>query len=122
VQRTCVAAAGLYCGMGMVIPVAPTVASIVAVILVRILVWTKTKSIVWNVTVCGLAMLAAFASIEGSEMSVFYGFWTGVGFGSLGVGIIELGRGMVNRVPAERFKQASNILFGIKNKSDDTDE
>lgn len=93
--KTGVCAAGLYCGLGLTVPIAPTVAACLAVVLVRVLVWTKTKSVVWNVTVCLLAMLAAGVTVEGSEINVFRAFWLGVGYGGLGVGIIEIGKSNV---------------------------
>jgi len=74
------------------VPIAPTVAACLAVVLVRVLVWTKTKSIVWNLAVCALAMLGAIVTVEGSEINVFRAFWLGVGYGALGVGIIEMGK------------------------------
>lgn len=115
--KTCVAAAGLYCGMGMVVPVAPTIAAMIAVIIVRYLVWTKTKSFGWNFAVCSLAMLASFVSIEGSKISVFYGFWLGVGYGALGVGIIEIGKSTISKALGERLRSAAEALFGIKPKN-----
>lgn len=90
--KLCVAAAGVYCGLGLNVPIAPTIVAMFAVAMVRILVWTKTKSLVWNGTVCALAMLAAFVTIEGSEYNVFRAFWLGVGYGAIGVGIIEIGK------------------------------
>lgn len=92
VVKGCAAAAGVYCGLGLELPIAPTIVAVMAVVLVRILVWTKGRSVLWNVSVCGLAALAAFATVEGSDLNVFRGFWVGVGYGALGVGIIELGK------------------------------
>lgn len=100
VTKTCAVAAGMYCGMGLAVPIWPTAAACVAVVLVRILVWTKTRSIAWNLTVCGLAIVAAIVTVEGSSMNPFRAFWLGVGYGGLGVGIIEIGK--------------SNILTGLK--------
>lgn len=39
-----------------------------------------------------LAMLAAFVTVEGSDMNTLRAFWSGVGYGGLGVGIIEAGK------------------------------
>lgn len=90
--KQCIAVAGTYCGIGLSIPIAPTLIAMFAVIMVRVLVWTKDRSIVWNLAICGLAMLAAFVTVEGSDMNSFRAFWYGVGYGGLGVGIIEIGR------------------------------
>jgi hypothetical protein len=82
----------MYCGLGLEVPIAPTIVACMAVAMVRALVWTRTKSIVWNIIVCALAVLAVFATLEGSHTSVFQGFWLGVGYGGIGVGIIEIGK------------------------------
>lgn len=98
----------------MAIPIAPTGAALVAVIFVRAIIWSKNQSIFWNVAVCGLCMLAALTTIEGTETSTFFGFWIGVGYGALGVSIIEFGKGIMNRGLKERFQKAGEVLFGIK--------
>jgi hypothetical protein len=95
VAKGCVAAAGIYCGVGLSVPIAPTIVALFAVVMVRVLVWTKNKGTGWNITVCALAMLAAFVSVEGSAMNVFRAFWLGVGYGAIGVGIIEMGKSAV---------------------------
>jgi hypothetical protein len=95
VTKGCAAAAGIYCGLGLEVPIAPTIVACFAVLLVRILVWTRTQSVPWNLAVCALAMLAAFATVEGSSLNVFRAFWLGVGYGALGVGIIEIGKSAI---------------------------
>lgn len=118
VAKSCVAVAGTYCGMGLNVPIAPTIVAIVAVLMVRFLIWTSTRSLRWNVTLCGLAMLAAFVTVEGSTLNVFKAFWVGVGYGAMGVTIIEFGSGVMNKALTERFSNAFQVLFNIKSKSD----
>lgn len=114
VTKTCVAAAGLWCGLGLNVPVAPTIVAMFAVIMVRILVWTKTKSILWNGTVCALAMLAVFVTIEGSDINVFRAFWYGVGYGAIGVGIIEIGKSQLVTALRVGLQTALRNLAGSK--------
>lgn len=110
------AAAGLYCGYGMSVPVAPTGAAIIAVILVRAVLWSKNQSIMWNAAICGLCIMATFTTIEGTETSTFFGFWIGVGYGAMGVGIIEFGKRLMSGALKERFAKASDVLFGVTPK------
>jgi hypothetical protein len=114
VTKTCVAAAGVYCGLGLEVPVAPTIVAMFAVVLVRVLVWTPARSIPWNVAVCLLAMLAAFASVEGSQLSVFRAFWLGVGYGALGVGIIEIGKSAVGTALRDGLRTVAKGVLGTK--------
>lgn len=114
-----VAAAGIWCGAGIMLPVAPTFVAIIAVIIVRGLVWTRTKSIFWNVLVCLLAILAAVTSIEGRDISVFRAFWLGVGYGAIGVGIIEIAKSAMIKALSARFAKAAGVLFGIKTPRDE---
>lgn len=110
VRKGCAAAAGLYCGLGFYVPIAPTLVALGAVLMVRILVWTRSKSIVWNGSVGLLASLATFSTMESTNFSVFTGFWIGVGYGALGVGIIEVGRGLVTTMVTDRFTSALSVL------------
>ena len=120
--KACVAAAGVYCGVGLTVPIIPTIVALLAVIMVRILIPNRNKSIIWNITVCGLAMLAAFSTIEGDNSSVFIGFWLGVGYGAVGVGIIEIGKSAVMKALGERFSNAAAVLFGIKSQGEQSDD
>jgi len=110
--KTCVAVAGTYCGLGLTVPIFPTLISIFAVGLVRVLVWTKTKSVGWNLTVCGLAMLAAFVTVEGSAMNSFRAFWLGVGYGAMGVSIVEVGK---SNITAALKSGLETVLRGLSN-------
>ena len=110
--KGCAAAAGIYCGLGLQVPVAPTIVAVAAVGLVRILVWTRTQSVVWNLTVCALAMLAAFATVEGSTINVFRAFWLGVGYGALGVGIIEIGKSAVGTALRNGLRTVAKGVLG----------
>lgn len=110
-SKACVMAAGVYCGLGFDIPIAATIVAITAVLMVRALVWTKTKSIAWNVAVCGLAMLGSFVTVENTTMSVFTGFWIGVSYGAVGVGIIELGKSMLGTIVADRLGSAFLLVL-----------
>lgn len=85
-----------------------------AVVMVRVLVWTKNRSIVWNVTVCGLAALAAFVTVEGSDYNVFRAFWLGVGYGGLGVGIVEIGKSSVATALREGLRTMAKGILGGK--------
>jgi len=112
VTKTCVTAAGLYCGIGMAVPIAPTIAGIGAVILVRTILWAKKQSIRWNLAVMALAMMATFVTVEGSQMSTFFGFWLGIGYGGMGQGIINLGRSSALSVFKQRFGEAAKVFMG----------
>lgn len=113
-SKECVAAAGIYCGMGVTLPIVPTAIAVIAVLIVRILVWTKNKSKKWNIAVCLLAILAAASTMEGTKISVFQAFWIGVGYGALGVGIIEVGKSTTFKEISARFGEAFSVLLGIK--------
>ena len=111
--RNCVAVAGTWCGIGLNVPIAPTLIALFAVFTVRLLVWTKGKSITWNVAVLLIAMLAAFVTVEQYQLNAFRAFWFGIGYGGIGVGIIEIGRTVVTGALGDRFKNAAGVLFGI---------
>ena len=110
--KGCAAAAGMYCGLGLSVPVAPTIVAMFAVVLVRVLVWTKGRSVTWNVAVCALAALAAFATVEGSDLNVFRAFWLGVGYGGLGVGIIEIGKSSLANALREGLRTIARGVLG----------
>ena len=116
ITKTCAAAAGVYCGLGLQVPVAPTIVACFAVILVRVLVWTRTQSILWNLTVCALAMLAAFVTVEGSTLNVFRAFWLGVGYGALGVSIIEIGKSAVGTALRDGLRTVAKGVLGGESK------
>lgn len=111
--KECVAVAGTYCGLGLSVPIVPTAVAVIAVVIVRILVWTKTQSPAWNVAVILLCSIAAFVTVEGSDMNTFRAFWTGVGYGALGVGIVEIGKSAMTSALRERFAKAMGVLFGV---------
>lgn len=112
ITKTCAAAAGVYCGLGLQVPVAPTIVACFAVILVRVLVWTRTQSVLWNLTVCALAMLAAFVTVEGSTLNVFRAFWLGVGYGALGVSIIEIGKSAIGTALRDGLRTVAKGVLG----------
>ena len=114
--KGCLAVAGTYCGLGLSVPLAPTLIAFFAVISVRLLVWTKTKSLTWNLAVLFIAALGAFVTVENYQLNAFRAFWIGIGYGGLGVGIIEIGKGALAKAVAERFGNAASVLFGIKPK------
>lgn len=113
-DKTCVSAAGLYCGLGMMVPVAPTVIAIGAAVVVRILLWSKKQSFMWNMCVMLLAALATFATMEGDSSSPFSGFWIGVGYGGAGQGIINMGRNAMMSTLKERMTKAVDAFLGTK--------
>lgn len=118
-SKTCVVAAGLYCGIGMAVPVAPTIAGIGAAIVVRALLWSKKESIAWNLGVMFLSMLATFVTLEGNQdSSTFFGFWIGVSYGGMGQGIITMGRSQVLNTFKERFGKALEVFMGTKPKGE----
>lgn len=121
-SKVCIAAAGIYCGAGLMIPIPATIVAIIAVIIVRGLVWTQTKSIPWNIAVCALAILGTIVSLEGKDISIFRAFWVGVGYGAVGVGIIEVGKSAMMKALTVRFASAASVLFGIKVPKDKIDE
>lgn len=83
----------------------------------RVLVWTKGRSVTWNIGVCGLAMLAALVTVEGSDLNVFRAFWLGVGYGGIGIGIIEVGKSSVATALREGLRtMAKGILGGTAAK------
>jgi hypothetical protein len=88
------------------------------VLLVRLLVWTRSQSILWNVAVCLLAMLAAFATVEGSTLNVFRAFWLGVGYGALGVGIIEVGRTFIGTALRDGLRTVAKGVLGGEAKKE----
>lgn len=112
ISKSCAAAAGIYCGLGLQVPVAPTIVACFAVILVRVLVWTRTQSALWNLAVCALAMLAAFVTVEGSTLNVFRAFWLGVGYGALGVSIIEIGKSAVGTALRDGLRTVAKGVLG----------
>lgn len=118
-SKICVAAAGLYCGVGMVVPIAPTVAGVGAVVIVRALLWSKKESITWNIAIILLGILATFVTLEGKESSTFFGFWIGVTYGGMGQGIITMGRSAVLNTFKERFGKALEVFMGGKSKTEE---
>ena len=115
--KTCVAAAGLYCGLGMSVPIIPTVAGIGAVVLVRTMLWSKKQSVLWNLCVILLGIMATFATLEGREgSSTFIGFWIGIGYGTLGQGILNMGRSAVMNTLKERLGKALEAFMGAKSE------
>lgn len=98
----------------MEVPIAPTIAGLVGVLLVRFILWSKKESIIWNVAVMALTASATFVTLEGHETSTFFGFWIGVGYGGIGVGVVKIGTNMMTGILGERFKNAAQVLFGIK--------
>jgi hypothetical protein len=121
VSKTCVTVAGLYCGVGMVVPIAPTIAGVGAVILVRVLLWSKKQNVTWNLAVMILGILATFVSLEGAENSTFFGFWIGVSYGGIGQGIITMGRSAVLSSFKKRFGDALEVFMGTKSKSEESE-
>ncbi len=113
-DKTCVAAAGLYCGLGMAIPIAPTFVGIGAVFAVRVLLWSKKHSILWNIMVMLLAMLATFVTMEGDDSSTYAGFWIGIAYGGAGQGIINMGRSAVMATLQDRMTKALDAFMGTK--------
>lgn len=114
-DKTCVAAAGLYCGLGMAVPIVPTAAGIAAVILVRTMLWSKKQSILWNVCIIMLGIMATFATLEGREgSSTFIGFWIGIGYGSLGQGILNIAKSAVMNTLKDRLGKALEAFMGTK--------
>lgn len=114
VAKQCVAVAGTYCGLGLTVPVPQTIIALFAVALVRFITWTKTQSIKWNISVLLLAMLAAFATVEGSDMNTLRAFWSGVGYGAMGVGIIEAGKSQFAAALKAGLETVFKSLAGTK--------
>lgn len=112
--KTCVTAAGLYCGLGMTVPIAPTVVGFLGVLFTRMLLWSKKDTILWNLTVVALALLATFVTLEGDESSTLMGFWIGVGFGSLGQGILNMGKSAFMSTFKDRLSKAMEVFMGTK--------
>lgn len=118
VGKTCVTVAGLYCGIGMAVPIAPTIAGVFAVIMVRVLLWSKKQSITWNLMVMFLGIMATFVSLEGHESSsTFFGFWMGVSYGGIGQGIITMGKSALLGTFKARFGDALEVFMGSKTKA-----
>lgn len=121
-EKTCIDAAGLYCGLGMAVPIAPTIAGLTAVIIVRALLWSGKQSVKWNICVCILAMLATFVTVEGTDISTFMAFWLGVGYGGMGVGIVELGKNTPLKILRTRFSKAAEAFMGTKPEPEETED
>jgi len=98
----------------MAIPIAPTAAGLGAVILVRIVLWSKKQSIKWNLCIIGLAMMATFVSLEGHESSTFFGFWIGITYGGMGQGIINLGKSSMMAAIKGRLGKVAEAFMGTK--------
>lgn len=113
--KGCAIAAGVYCGVGLHLPIAPTFIGLLAVLIVRVLSWERKRTFLWNMMVALLAMLAALVTIEGHlDISGFKAFWIGVGYGGLGVGIVKMGTDVLGGTIKERVSGALKTLFGIK--------
>jgi hypothetical protein len=98
----------------MAIPIPPTITGLGAVILVRIVLWSKKQSIKWNLCIIGLAIMATFVTLEGDESSTFYGFWVGITYGGMGQGIINLGKSTMMGAIKDRFGKAVEAFMGTK--------
>lgn len=113
--KSCATAAGVYCGFGLQLPLAPTIIGLLAVLIVRILAWERKRTFLWNMMVALLAMLAALVTIEGhASISGFKAFWIGVGYGGLGVGIVKMGTDALGGTIKERISSAFKTLLNIK--------
>lgn len=98
----------------MVVPIAPTIAGIGAVVVVRILLWAKKQSFLWNMSVMILAILATAVTMEGEDTSTFMGFWIGIGYGAMGQGIINFGKTALTQTLKERSASAIDAFLGKK--------
>lgn len=82
---------------GFGVPVVPSVIAVLSSLLVRIIVITsparRAQNLkAYNVAVTLLAMLGAAVYVTDNNLGPGSAFWTGVGCGALGVGIVELAR------------------------------
>lgn len=119
-NKACVAVAGLYCGLGMAVPIVPMIAGVGAVLVVRAMLWSKKQNIRWNVCVIALAIMATFVTIEGQQnTSTFIGFWIGVFYGGLGQGIINIGKSTMMATLKERLGKALEAFMGTGNNEGD---
>ena len=110
--KSCAGAAGVYCGLGLYVPVIPTIVAVAAVGLVRILAWERKRSVVWNLAVCALAMLAAAVTVEGSGINTFRVFWMGAGYGATGIGIVAIARSQVSAALRAGLRTMAQGILG----------
>lgn len=79
---------------GVTVPVIPSLVGVLAVILVRVMVITKSKPNIWsyNLALTGVCLLGTLVTIVDHRLGPGSSFWVGVGFGALGVGVIEIAK------------------------------
>lgn len=82
---------------GVLVPVVPALIGILATLLVRIIIVTsstppKRNLRIYNVSVTLLTMLGTGVWITDAQLGPGAAFWTGIGCGAAGVGLIELAK------------------------------
>lgn len=83
---------------GYLVPAVPAIIGILSALLVRIIVVTKTTQparrnlAIYNWSVTLLTILGAATYITDHQLGPGASFWTGLGCGAMGVGIIELAK------------------------------
>lgn len=81
---------------GVLVPVVPALIGILATLLVRIIIVTSSPDRrnlrIYNVSVTLLTMLGTGVWITDAQLGPGAAFWTGIGCGAAGVGLIELSR------------------------------
>jgi hypothetical protein len=83
---------------GVPIPIVPAIIGILATILVRVIVVTRSPRTtgrplrVYNIAVTLLAVLGAVTYISDHNLGPGSAFWTGIGCGAAGVTMVEIGR------------------------------
>lgn len=113
-RAACTVAAGCASAIGLSIPIAPAAIAMLAAFLVRAPLIKRGPGFWVDLSLTILAVLGAFVTVVDHEMGAGLAFWTGIGFGAMGSGMIEIGKNMLSGALKERFQAAGRVLFGIK--------
>jgi hypothetical protein len=110
----CALAQGAACVIGLNFAVAPVLIGLSAAFLVRApFIKLSSDKVVMEISLTMLAMLGTFVTIADHNTGPGNAFWCGIGFGSLGSGMIEIGKSVAIDALKSRAQAAVKVLFGI---------
>jgi hypothetical protein len=103
---------------GVPIPIVPAIIGILATILVRVIVVTRSPRDgrplrIYNIAVTLLTVLGAVTYISDHNLGPGSAFWTGIGCGAAGVTMVEIGRSKF----LVALREGVRVVYETLNKS-----
>lgn len=99
------------------LPLGPAIIALLVTLLVRLIIMTRARksSVRFEVLVTALAMVMVLATCDGrSDMTAVSGAAIGLGYGALGVGIIEIGKSKLGGILGEAFRFILRSMLDTK--------